>query len=776
MTALAAGCVVAGYRVEGLLGRGGMGAVYRAQAPEVGARVALKVIADELADDPQFRARFHREAVAAASFEHPHVVSVLEAGEHQGLLYLAMQLIAGVDLATLIDRERLLPAELAVGLVSQVASALDAAHAIGLVHRDVKPANILVAKSSRTPETHAYLTDFGVARRLQERTRLTRPGFAVGTVDYLAPEALRGEGAGPAVDIYALGCVLFECLTGTPPFARDEEIATVLAHLEEPPPPLASRAPGVSAALERAVHRALAKLPDDRFASASALARAARAGLTAHDPGPAGPQTSRPGAARSPTAPLPGAPPPAPPREPVPTRKRVTLLYAVPELAPGLDPELRAVAATEFEQLARPVLERHGATIDSSPTGGLIGLFGLPVAREDDAGRAVRAALALQAEVGTATGSEAGPVVVVATDVVIAGGDTPSSTTLSGIFELAFSMRQAAVSGDVHVSAATRELAGGVAHYEPLADQPAVWRALPMHASQIVAASGRATLVGRQAELDALERALAEVEDEQSSRLVSIVGDPGIGKSRLLAEFVSRARASATVTTARCQARGEADAQEPLRELVSELVDGVSPGDLIRGDDADAILERIERLLGRRDGDVPADELPWVVRRLLESAGHARPIVAVLEDIHWAHDPLLELLEYVAEWTSETPLLVLCLARPELLEHRPDWGEDAPGSRRIKLQALRGDDCDALLDGLPTGRELSPELRTRILDAAEGNPLFLEQMVALVRDRPSAGDAITVPPNVEALLAARIDRLASSRRMHSMRFRAEANT
>ncbi|HEU4941140.1 MAG TPA: serine/threonine-protein kinase, partial [Candidatus Eisenbacteria bacterium] len=243
MAALAVGSVVAGYRVEGLLGQGGMGAVYRARSEDSGAAVALKVIAGGLADDPMFRERFRREAFAAAALDHRNVVPVLEANEYQGALFLAMQLIDGVDLATLLQERHVLDPHLAVSLVAQVASGLDAAHALGLVHRDIKPANILIAYGDGEP--HAYLTDFGVARRLQQRTRLTGTGLVVGTVGYLAPEALRGDGAGPAADIYALGCVLFETLTGGPPFAGDNDVAVILAHVEQQPPPLANPAAGI---------------------------------------------------------------------------------------------------------------------------------------------------------------------------------------------------------------------------------------------------------------------------------------------------------------------------------------------------------------------------------------------------------------------------------------------------------------------------------------------------------------------------------------------------
>jgi serine/threonine-protein kinase len=368
MAALATGSVVAGYRIEGLLGQGGMGVVYRAQSLESGAALALKVIAGELASDEIFRERFRREALAATALDHPNVVRVLDASDHEGVLYLAMELIDGVDLATLIERKRVLDVDLAVTVLAQVASGLDAAHAAGLVHRDIKPANILVSGTDDAPR--AYLTDFGVARRLHQRTRLTGTGLVVGTVGYLAPEALRGQGAGPAADIYALGCVLFEALSGGPPFAADNDLAVILAHVDEAPPPLAERVSGDSAELERVVQRALAKDPAERYASASAFARAATSALQSDDATEIRPPPDAGG--QQPfdaTAPLATATPSRPRREPTPTRKRVTLLHTSLGTQASLDPELRLAATDHLERIAEPILERHGATIEPSPMG-----------------------------------------------------------------------------------------------------------------------------------------------------------------------------------------------------------------------------------------------------------------------------------------------------------------------------------------------------------------------------------------------------------------------
>ena len=265
--ALDSGSRFAGYQIESLVGRGGMGVVYRATDLSLERPVALKLVAPELAEDELFRRRFLKEPRLAASLDHPNVVPIYEAGEHDGQLYLAMRFVAGSDMRTLLRREGGLPAERALDILAQVASALDAAHRRGLVHRDVKPANVLVDE-----DDHAYLTDFGVTKQLGGNT--TETGQIVGTLDYVAPEQIRGEDVDARADGYALACVLYECLAGAPPFHRATEAETLWAHMQERPPPL----PGLPA-LDRVMVKALAKDPGDRYGSCGELIADARAVL-----------------------------------------------------------------------------------------------------------------------------------------------------------------------------------------------------------------------------------------------------------------------------------------------------------------------------------------------------------------------------------------------------------------------------------------------------------------------------------------------------------------
>jgi serine/threonine-protein kinase len=270
MADLETGSEFAGCRIEGVLGRGGMGVIYRATELRLGRPVALKLIATEQASDPDVRERFEREARMTASIEHPNVVPVYGAGEEDGHLYLVMRFIPGTDLHHLLRQEGHLAPARAASIVAQVADALDAAHAAGLVHRDVKPANVLIGGE------HAYLSDFGITRVQASDTRITDSGNWIGTVDFMAPEHLRGEPTDARADVYALGCVLHTALTGLPPFRRGTVPATITAHLHDPPP-RPSETPGVPVAFDSVIARALAKEPADRYPSAGDLGRAARA-------------------------------------------------------------------------------------------------------------------------------------------------------------------------------------------------------------------------------------------------------------------------------------------------------------------------------------------------------------------------------------------------------------------------------------------------------------------------------------------------------------------
>ncbi|MGW6737852.1 serine/threonine-protein kinase [Streptomyces sp. NPDC055013] len=281
---------IAGYRIEREIGRGGMAVVYRARDLRLDRTVALKLLAPELSRNDTFRSRFTHESRAAAAIDHPHIVPVFEAGETDGVLYIAMRYVSGSDLRHLLDRQGPLQPPTALRIAAQVASALDAAHDHGLVHRDVKPGNILVARGTDSdhPE-HVYLTDFGLTKKSLSLTGFTTVGQFVGTLDYVAPEQISGKPVDARCDVYGFACVVYECLAGHPPLRRDSDMALLWAHQYDEPPPLTEARPDLAAAVDAVFARALAKSPDDRQDSCLAFVadlRAAVAGGTAQGHAP----------------------------------------------------------------------------------------------------------------------------------------------------------------------------------------------------------------------------------------------------------------------------------------------------------------------------------------------------------------------------------------------------------------------------------------------------------------------------------------------------------
>jgi serine/threonine protein kinase len=312
---LAPGEQIAGYQIEAPIGRGGMAVVYRALDLRLGRQVALKVLAPHLGEDEAFRQRFIRESRAAAGVDHPHIIPVFEAGEADGVLFIAMRYVAHGDVRKLIDHEGRLSTERTAAITAQVASALDAAHARGLVHRDVKPGNILLAESAASGGDHAYLSDFGLSKHSLAATTLTAAGQFMGTLDYVSPEQIQGHPADGRADQYALACTAVEMLSGSPPFRRDESMALLWAQLEALPPPLTERRPDLPPAVDAVIGRALAKSPGDRYPTCSAFASALRA---ACDTDPAGLRAAESSFARTPPVVVPPTGFDQPPAEPVP--------------------------------------------------------------------------------------------------------------------------------------------------------------------------------------------------------------------------------------------------------------------------------------------------------------------------------------------------------------------------------------------------------------------------------------------------------------------------
>ena len=317
------GTEFAGYHIDSLIGRGGMSVVYRAENPRLGNMVALKLLSSELADDETFRERFVRESRLAAGLNHPNIIPIYDAGAFDGVLYIAMRYVEGADLKQLIRTRGGLAPEQAVAILAQVARALDAAHRRGLVHRDVKPANILVEGTEDDNSSHAYLADFGLMKHPASRTGLTATGQFMGTIDYVAPEQIEGKEVDARTDEYSLGCVLYECLTGRVPFVKDADVAVMWAHMNEAPESVSVLRPGIPSALDAVIAKALSKAPDDRYQTCSEMVAAAAAAVagaaTAPAPVPADATRARPAPVPIPVPepePAAAATPPPPAAEP----------------------------------------------------------------------------------------------------------------------------------------------------------------------------------------------------------------------------------------------------------------------------------------------------------------------------------------------------------------------------------------------------------------------------------------------------------------------------
>jgi serine/threonine-protein kinase len=312
------GSLVAGYRIEARIGAGGMAVVYRARDERLPRLAALKVMAPQWAADEEFRQRFVAESRASTTVDHPHVIPVYKAGEADGVLFIAMRLVTGGDLREALRREGgALPPARALDLLSPVASALDAAHAAGLVHRDVKPGNILIDRHSGQSD-HVFLSDFGLSKGVLSGASLTQSGHYLGTPHYSAPEQARGDHVDGRADQYALACVAFELLTGRRPFERDDPLTVLLAHVTAPPPALTERRPDLPAAADGVMRRALAKAPDERYPSCRDFTDALRDALVMRTAG----QRDRPGTG------APAAPVPAVPVRGGPRRKRLLVIAA----------------------------------------------------------------------------------------------------------------------------------------------------------------------------------------------------------------------------------------------------------------------------------------------------------------------------------------------------------------------------------------------------------------------------------------------------------------
>jgi class 3 adenylate cyclase/tetratricopeptide (TPR) repeat protein len=433
-------------------------------------------------------------------------------------------------------------------------------------------------------------------------------------------------------------------------------------------------------------------------------------------------------------------------------RKHVTVLFCdvsgSTAFGERLDPETVRASMARYFDAAREAIERHGGTVEKFIGDAVMAVFGIPQSHEDDALRAVRAAFELRETVAfdVRIGINSGEVVTGSGDTLVTGDTVNVGARLE----------QSAAPGEILIGARTHELVRDAVDVELLPPLEARGKSQPLTQYRVTSIVGDAPilrrfdapLVGRQRELRELGAAWERVRSERACTLFTVLGAPGVGKSRLSAELV-RGLDGASIVSGRCLSYGEGITFWPVVEIVKQLLGDEAPGD-----------PAIAALLG--EGVATVDEIGYAVRRLLERSAADRGLVVVFDDIHWGEPGFLDLVEYVADWSRDAPILLLCLARPDLLDRRPAWAGGKLNATTLLLEPLGSGETEVLIDGLAGDAGITPELRSRILRAAEGNPLFVEEMLAMTAGQSLEG--VTVPASIQALLAARIDGLPSSER------------
>jgi class 3 adenylate cyclase len=471
------------------------------------------------------------------------------------------------------------------------------------------------------------------------------------------------------------------------------------------------------------------------------------------------------------------------------TRKTVTVLFCdlvgSTSLGEGMDPEaLRRLLMRYYDEM-RAIVERHGGLVEKFIGDAVMAVFGVPATHEDDALRAVKAAVEMRGRLGELSVElEPGYGLALAartginTGEVVAGDSARGHALVTGdVVNVAARLEQAAAAGEILIGDTTRRLVENAVELEEVGvlelkgkNVPvAAWRVLAVREGELpVARRLDAPLVGRAGELAQLRDAFERAVHERTPYLFTVLGVPGIGKTRLARELVASLAGDALVLTGRCLSYGEGITYQPLREVVRDATGSDSPEAVLallaKEPDSERVAEMLGAALGTGGEEVAAGEIAWATRRLLESLASRHPVLVVFEDVHWAEPTFLDLVEYVADLAADAPLLLLCSARPDLLDARPGWAGGKANATTIRLEALPPGEAGELLDSLAAEADIPESARLRVADAAEGNPLFLEQLVAMLAEEPLATDELRVPPTIDALLAERLERLAGEER------------
>jgi tetratricopeptide (TPR) repeat protein/class 3 adenylate cyclase len=788
----APGSVISHYVVLDVLGAGGMGVVYRARDEHLHRLSALKFLPPDRVTEPAAKRRFLTEARAVAALDHPNVCTIYEIGETpEGQLYIAMPLYEGETLQVRMARGPL-PLERVIQIARDVAAGLAAAHQHGVIHRDVKPSNVMLLRDDRLK-----ILDFGIAK--VKGLSLTGTGAPIGTVSYMSPEQIRGEAIDARVDVWSLGVVLYEMLTGVLPFGGDSPAVVAHAIGTRAPLPPSEYREDVPEELDALVAIALAKSPERRFTAMSEFAAALDALKTGSDAG-----RSRPALARRETAT--GAS-----DVPSPERRRaavlVTRISNYGSLVERLEPVDLEEAVAGVRAAAVDTVRRSGGLVNQAVGEEIVSLFGIPAGHEDDDVRAVRAALELHARVAAITSAaleRQGLRVAVQTGIdsgsVVAQRlrDGPRRYVVSGTAaQTAARLAAHAASGDVLVSPECERLVHPFVASEPARAIALDTDASPVVPHRVLGESGAHTrleatdpsaltpFTGRAAELAQLEKVVAESRSG-CGRIAVVVGDAGIGKSRIIHELREHVRGSALrVLQGRCRSFGGVSTYSPIVEVLRDAVGATS------GVEAGAIVQSIREIDSALEPFIPfylhllsvaSEDFPVprhlqgehfhvamldAVAALLMAAAARVPLLVLLEDWHWADDASREVLHRVSEVVDSHPITVVVTTRPE-----PGiLAELAAKGTVVRLDPLERSAAAILLRALLRTERVSEDLVSRVQERTGGNPFFLEQVAhtlheegALVTTRGETVlardvEGLRLPATVQAVIRARLDRL-----------------
>lgn len=786
------------YLIEEKLGTGGMGVVYKAKDTKLDRSVALKFLPPYLALDDQAKKRFLREARSASALDHPNIAAVHEIGEtRRGRSFIALAYYNGETLQEKMARSPL-PIEEAADYAFQIAGGLKEAHAAGITHRDIKPANVII-----TEEGVAKIIDFGVAR-LEGSTHMTSPGTRMGTVAYMSPEQTRGEAVDHRTDLWSLGVIIYEMLTGERPFRGDSEQAVIYAIQNKTPEPLTALCARVPGALEQITEKTLTKRPEERYATLQDLI------VDLQNVRVAG-RNSTQGTTASALARQQGT------LLPEGERRQATIvvsnLVGYTDLVEQLAPEAVDRVMNRIRIYATEIAERHGGVINRCTDGDLVLLFGIPTTHEDDSLRAARAAVELHSrmhrlgdetasrEIRLASGLDTGMIVAHR----LKRGD--QAYRIAGLpRQRAALLAARAETGEVLVSQDHRRLIAPFFKTEAREPLALRGRGKPVTPYRLIGESGlqsrleateRASLTaytGREKELDTLDRCLGQAL-QGDGQFVTVEGEAGLGKSRLLYEFRQRLDLEAVqLLQGRCQSH---DSQVPYRPLIETLRDSLkrNEGDIedltpdravdqIRAVDP-ALEEFIPLYLHLLSIKSEAHPLPKHMEgeqlrlAMIEAlsavftlnAKH-RPVVMLLEDWHWSDEASKEVLRQLAEMISAYPLLVVANHRPA---YELDWGRPARHTQ-VHLSPLEATSSVSVMASV-VGTVQFPKALGRLLHARTGgNPFFLEEMCRTLLEEETLkvedGQAVLtgslqtfqLPDTIQAVLRTRLDRLGGAAR------------